>query len=566
MKTLGNMLLSALLALAAGCSRQQGGPVVALVGNEEISASQLQQYLDRIPEGYKQGATPLEVRRKLLESLIDMRLLLMEGRASHIEDAPEFKSQMASANLGALLDLYQRRLINERLALPSEEVERYYHETHRDRALRFSGIMLPTKETALKVIAELKAGADFHRLAATHSEHQESGARGGDNGGYKLRDQMSPTIAEAVAHLKVGEISQPVPMEYQHQTHYVVFKVLDEMPAPLAASESQIREDLTRQKRAARIEVLLDSLYQVHAPQLHGEVIALLNRRSQQTSQGLPQFSAEEAQEAVCTFKGGQIIIEDLMVTGQEGHFSAHQFADSLTVDQILRRVAIPAHLFEVEARSLGLDQDPQLRAEVEKKAQELSLEVLRQRDVDRLVQATEADARAFYDANPDKFTSAETILATEILVSSDSLAQRLKHAMQEGADPAQLALKYTQRQSAIHHHGQIRLNVFTQVFFQGIFEAAQHLEVGEVGGPVRVKEGYSVFKVTEKLVEKEPYDAEGQRRALAYVKVDQAKRGYVAYVRGLRDKYPVKIDDQALADIAGPGQEIAPTAAPESR
>ncbi|MBI2505880.1 MAG: peptidyl-prolyl cis-trans isomerase, partial [Candidatus Latescibacteria bacterium] len=499
MKISRNALLAALLALAAGCGSRPGGQVVAQVGPEEISASQLQQYMDRIPKGLRQGGTPVEVRRSVLESLIDLRLLLMEALATHIEEDPEFKSQMASASLGALLDLYQRRLINERIALTPEEIERYYRQTHRDRALRFSGIMLPTREEALKVIAELKAGADFHRLAAARSEHQETGERGGDSGGYKLRGQMSPAIAEAVAHLKVDEISQPVPVEFQRQTHFVVFKVLDEMPAPLSASESQIREDLTRQQRAARIEALQDSLYQVHAPQLHGEAIALVNRRSQQTSQGVPQFSAEEAQEAVCTFKGGQITIEDLMVTAQESHFSAHQFADSLTVTQILKRIAIPARLFEVEARSLGLDQDPQLLAKLDEKRQELSLEVLRQRDVDRLVQATAEDARAFYEANPAKFTSPETILATEILVSSDSLAQRLKQALQEGADPAQLARKYTQRQGAIHHHGQLRLNAFTQVFFQGIFEAAQRLEVGEVGGPVRVREGYSVFKVTDK-------------------------------------------------------------------
>ena len=558
--------MPALLALATGCGGRSGEPTVAKVGPEEISATQLQQYADRIPEGLKQGATPLEVRRRLLESLIDMRLLLLEGRAIHIEEDPAFKGQLEMAQRGALLDLYQRRAINERLSITPEEVERYYRETHRDRALRFSGIMLPTKQEALKVIAELKAGADFHRLAAARSEHQETGERGGDSGGYKLRDQMSPTIAEGVAHLKVGEISEPVPMEYQRRTHFVVFKILDEVPAPLAATEQRIHEDLTRLKRTARISVLLDSLYRAYAPQFQDAHISLLCQRSQQAGEGLPQFADSEAQLPLCTFRDGQITIGDVVLTAQEAHFSARQLADPGAVVQLLRNITIPAHLFEVEARSLGLDQDPQLRAELDKKAQELSLEVLRQRDVDRLVQATEADARAFYDANPDKFTSPETILATEILVSSDSLAQRLKHAMQEGADPAQLALKYTQRQSAIHHHGQIRLNVFTQVFFQGIFEAAQHLEVGEVGGPVRVKEGYSVFKVTEKLVEKEPYDADGQRRALAYVKVDQAKRGYVAYVRGLRDKYPVKIDDQALADIAGPGQEIAPTAAPESR
>ena len=485
------LISGSLLALAAGCGSQDGGPLVAKVGTEGISAAQLEEYAARIPEGLRQGSNPQEVRRRLLESLIDLRLLLQEGQATSVEVDPAFTAQMATARRGALLDLYQRRAINEKISLTPEEVEQYYHQTHRDRALRFSGIMLPTKEEALKVIAELRAGTDFHRLAAARSEHRETGERGGDSGGHKLRDQMSPTIAEGVAHLKVGEISAPVPMEYQGRAHYIVFKVLDEIPAPLSASEQRIREDLTRLKRTERIRVLLDSLYQVYGPQFQDAHIALLGQRSGQAGEALPEFGETEAQLPLCTFAGGKIAIADLLLIAQEAHFSARQLSDPGAVLQLLQNIAIPAQLFEAEARKLKLDQDPQLLGALEQKRQELVLAVLRQREVDRHVAVSEEEARAFYEANPEKFTAPPTILATEVLVPSDSLAQRLKQALQEGADPTQLALKHTQRQGAVHHRGQLRLNVFTEVFFQGIFDAAQRLEVGEVGGPVRVREGY---------------------------------------------------------------------------
>lgn len=549
-----NLIPGALLVLAAGCGGDKS--VVAKVGTEEISATQLQQHLDRIPEGLRKGATPLEVRRQLLESLIDLRLLLMEGQAAGVEKEPAFTTQLEMARRGALLDLYQRRAINEKISLSPEEVERYYHQTHRDRALRFSGIMLPTRQEALKVIAELRAGADFHRLAAARSEHRETGERGGDSGGYKLRDQLSPTIAEGVAHLKVGEVSEPVPMEYQRRTHFIVFKILDEMPAPLAASEQGIREELTRQKRTERIQVLLDSLYQAYDPQFQDSQISALSERCRQSGEALPSFSAAESQLPLCTFRGGKVTIGDIVLTVQEAHFSARQLSTPAAVAQLLKNVAIPAHLFEAEAHQLKLDQDPQLLANLDQKQRELTVEVLRQRQVDSHISASEEEARAFYEANPEKFTAPLTILATEILVASDSLALRLKKTLQEGADPAQLALKYTQREGAVHHQGQIRLNVFTEVFFQGILATAQPLEVGEVGGPVRVREGYSVFKVTDKIREKSPYDAESQRRATAYVKVGKAKRGYVEYVRSLRDQYGVEVYEDALKEMGQQQQQ----------
>lgn len=544
------LLLAPLFAVLAACGGSPQDPVLGRAGTEEVRASQLQQFMERMPEGLRQGDSPFEVRRRLLESLIDMRLLAQEAKQTRIEEDPAFVDQLETARRGGLMDLYQRRQINDHLSVSSEELERRYRETHRDRALRFSGIMLPTKEDAERIVALLKKGADFHQLAATHSEHKETGERGGDSGGYKLRDQMTPAVAEGVAHLKVGEISAPVPVQYNRRTHFAVFKILDEMPAPLAASEALLREELMRAKRMERIRLVLDSLTQAYAPQTQEAQLTLFSQRCQQSGEVLPQFSAPEAALPLVTFQGGQITVGDLLSTAQEAHFSPRQLATVAAVDQFLKTVTIPAHLFETEAMRLQLDRDSTLVAGLARKREELSLKVLRQREVDSHVSASEEEARAFYDANPEKFTAPETILVTEILVASDSLAQQLKRRLEEGEDATALALKHTQREGAIHHQGQIRLNVFTEVFFQGINAAAQRLEPGEVGGPVRVREGYSVFKVTDKVREKAPYDAESRRRALAYVKVDKAKRAYVEYVRSLRVKYRVEVDEAALRQL----------------
>ena len=75
----------------------------------------------------------------------------------------------------------------------------------------------------------------------------------------------------------------------------------------------------------------------------------------------------------------------------------------------------------------------------------------------------------------------------------------------------------------------------------------AQDLEVGQVGGPVRTEEGYSIFKAIDRQTELTPYDDDSQRRAQAYVRIDKAQNGYVKYVRSLRKIYPVKILEDNL-------------------
>ena len=122
---------------------------------------------------------------------------------------------------------------------------------------------------------------------------------------------------------------------------------------------------------------------------------------------------------------------------------------------------------------------------------------------------------------------------------------------MQEGEDLQALFERYSLREEAAHHNGRLDINAYNQSYFPEITEVMNELEIGQVGGPVKLKEGYSVFKILERKQEKSPYNEESERRSHAYVKVDKAKRGYVKYVRSLRDKYPVEINEEMLQKIS---------------
>ena len=117
--------------------------------------------------------------------------------------------------------------------------------------------------------------------------------------------------------------------------------------------------------------------------------------------------------------------------------------------------------------------------------------------------------------------------------------------------DPQALFERYSLREEAAHHNGRLDINAYNQSYFPEITEVMNELEIGQVGGPVKLKEGYSVFKILERKQEKSPYTAESERRSHAYVKVDKAKRSYVKYVQSLREKYPVEINEEILQKIS---------------
>lgn len=550
-------LLCCSVLFLASCGGQTEPPeeqdvVLATIAGDPVTLSAFTEFSALIPEGMKKGDTPLAKNRHVLNSLIDKRLLLAEAQALQLADDPAIQAELAFFAQNRLLDLYTHREISQKIVVSDEELEAHYRATHRDRALRFSGIMLKTREEAEEILQAVAAGAQFMELAKGRSLHRDSGEQGGDVGGYKLKDKVLPAIAEAIFPLAVGEVSQPIRFQFAGKPHYTVFQVTDEMPLPLAASERKVREEIFNRKRAARYQALLDSLNRAYGPELRPELIRALNQHSEQAEDDLYALPAALRDEPIASFRHGQISGHEFLQMARQMRAGRPELADSVRVVFLLKTAIMPAFLFTAEARSLGLDQDPDLVRRVRDKRDDLLLNALRQRYVDQHVTATPAEARAFYDSHPKKFTAPLTTEVVEILAASDSLAQRLKSAILAGADPGPLARAHTLRPGADHHDGHLTLSPYTKAYYRGIYDLAHALPVGQVGGPVQVQGGYSVFKVLDRHQKKHPYNATSRRRATAYIKIDKSKRGYVRYVRGLRDQYPVEEFADAIERALG--------------
>ena len=552
-KHLNALLLLSWLFAACGDQQPPSSPaelVVAEVGDKSITAAEFAEFSSMIPEGMHQGATPLAVARNLLNSLIDKELLLQEARASNIENMIWFIDELTNYERSRILRLYEQREIISKLNITEAMVEAHYRATRRDRSIRLGGIMANTEEEANALYQQLQGGADFHELARTHSVHSESAERGGDTGLYQLRDQLMPEVAAKVADLEIGEIAPPVPLFVAREQKFAIFTVLDEIPAPLEASESRIREELLIAQRNQRLQTMLDSLRGEYHPQPQPQNLALLAERIGQFTG--EEFALAEADAAlpVCTFgKGDPIDLGKFVETIRQMRIAPQMLIDTERAAEYLDRRVVPEHLFMSEIINAGLDQDPEFRASIAAKRQEFMITGLRKLMVDQHLSVTPEEARTFYDEHPEKFTKPTTTVAIEILVASDSLAQGLLTELAQAteAEAETLAVRHSERAEALHHKGRINLNIYTEQLFPGISDLAQDIEVGQVGGPVRTQRGYSVFKVVDRQREHIPYTEDSERRARAYVLIDKAQQRYVEYVRSLRKIYPTTIHEAHL-------------------
>jgi len=101
------------------------------------------------------------------------------------------------------------------------------------------------KETAEKVIKELKDGKTFESLAKKYSKDSATATNGGDLGYFKL-DEMVEEFSNAVKELKVDEYTkEPVKTEYGY---HIILKTGEKDKPALKEVKDEIKEKLTTEK------------------------------------------------------------------------------------------------------------------------------------------------------------------------------------------------------------------------------------------------------------------------------------------------------------------------------
>jgi len=115
-------------------------------------------------------------------------------------------------------------------------------------------ILLETEEAAKAVIAELKKGGDFEKLAKEKSTGP-SGVNGGDLGWFTA-DRMVAPFSAATAALEVGKFSQE-PVKTQFGYHVIIKDEEKQAEAPPLES---LRPRLEQQIKQAKVKAILDDV------------------------------------------------------------------------------------------------------------------------------------------------------------------------------------------------------------------------------------------------------------------------------------------------------------------
>ena len=223
------LLLSAVFGLAiyTACHAQetpkaapQTPGVVATVNGKPIPQSQLDVLLkERVAQGEKDNE---ELRKILREDLITREVLYQEMVKSGFEKSPGMATQADFVRENYLLQAYLQDFIKTHPVsedMLKAEYGKIKSELENKQEYLARHILVDKEADAKDIIAQLKKGAKFDKLATEKSKDPGSASKGGDLG-WNLPSSYVKPFGEALVKLKKGQYTQ-TPVETQFGWHVV---------------------------------------------------------------------------------------------------------------------------------------------------------------------------------------------------------------------------------------------------------------------------------------------------------------------------------------------------------
>jgi predicted nucleic acid-binding protein len=138
-----------------------------------------------------------------------------------------------------------------------------------------------------------------------------------------------------------------------------------------------------------------------------------------------------------------------------------------------------------------------------------------------------------------------------EVLTDNLDIIRTVLDKLKDGADFRELAVKYTTREEAKKNNGE--LGFFNSKEYGEIGSKASLMNVGEMYGPIKVQEGYSLFKLIEKK-ETKNFTKQNFEQRKDLLKVELKSKKYsdaiIKKTLQLANKYNFQINEEILRSI----------------
>lgn len=257
--------------------------VVLTVGEEKVTAGELDHLMDMIPAQYRNQMRSMG-RRQFAEQVIRLKVMAQEAKRRKLDQTPAYKDQLSFQSEQLLAqNLFQNMMSTAKV---DDATAQAYYDQHKAEyeevaahhiLIRFKGSPVPlktgqkelTEEEALAKAQEIRKklvdGGDFAAIAKTESDDAGSAAKGGDLGTFG-HGRMVPQFEQTAFSLPVGQLSEPV----KSQFGYHIIRVDSRQAKSFADVKPELEKKLPAEVAQKEMEQLKNSTPIVMDPEYFG--------------------------------------------------------------------------------------------------------------------------------------------------------------------------------------------------------------------------------------------------------------------------------------------------------
>jgi len=236
--------------------------VLARVGGDKITLSEVERRLDELPEPYRTNFQTPDGRQQFLDRMIEERVWLLGARRHGVEKRPELQRQIQQTER----DLVIRTYVNEIMAsnpAPSDSETRAYYDAHiadyrTPATVTMSHILSKTESDARKVRQWAKGKQDWKKLVEKCSVDSVTRSTGGSLGtvtreGNFASIGVQPALAESAYALGIAAGAGAIGGPWKSTRGWHVVKVEASRPEG-QRSFDQVKSLIERQLNQSRTQ------------------------------------------------------------------------------------------------------------------------------------------------------------------------------------------------------------------------------------------------------------------------------------------------------------------------
>jgi EpsD family peptidyl-prolyl cis-trans isomerase len=245
---LGGTLAAALLV--SGCHKEPKGQILAIVNGEEISLQELNAELQgtRIPD----TANRDQLRKQILQRLIDRKLIVQKAREQGLDKTPEFVTQQRRLEENLLVTMLGQKIASTVPMPDDRDITQYIADNPTQFASRQRLLLDQIQFAAPKDPKLLLTLRDAHTLDQVAAGVQKLGLGMSRGKGVIDTGRLDPGLVKVINQLPPGE-PFVLPSNGQYVASVIVGRDATPTPTPVAreaAAEMVRRKELVSESKA----------------------------------------------------------------------------------------------------------------------------------------------------------------------------------------------------------------------------------------------------------------------------------------------------------------------------